>query len=135
MTVGASLTGCVTTPTSSPWAEIEIPTTKATQAVELPDRPLPETSNGNSATFSLASINALDAYMDVAENNTRLANEHARQLDANRIAMAEIVSAGKHQRRIADLRLEMIRDERRARFWDGLQYWVIIAALGFAVAD
>jgi len=59
--------------------------------------------------------------------NYDIASEHIVQIESMRDATQDLVEAGQHQRRIAEMKQEMLDDERRHHFWQSLGYWVLIA--------
>lgn len=71
---------------------------------------------------------------DCAAANHDIAAEHAAQIESMRRAAQNLLEGAQHQRRIAEMRLEMLEDERRHHFWQSLGYWVVIGALGAAAS-
>jgi len=67
-------------------------------------------------TFDISGARALEAYRIAGEGNTELAEEHAGQIDDLKDAAAILVETGQAQRRVADLRLEILQEERRHHF-------------------
>lgn len=67
-------------------------------------------------TFDLSGARALESYRVAGEGNTELAEEHAAQIDDLKDAAATLVETGQAQRRVADLRLEILQEERRHHF-------------------
>jgi hypothetical protein len=84
------------------------------------------------ATYTLQQVRELDAYRLACAANTGIAEQHAAQIAALQTAAGHLVAAGKGQRVIADLRSEMLEDERRRHFWETAGLYVVIVALGFA---
>lgn len=84
-------------------------------------------------TFDLSGARALEAYRVVGEGNTELAEEHAAQIDDLKTAAAALVETGQAQRRVADLRLEILQEERRHHFIEKISLYAL-ALLGLGVA-
>jgi len=59
--------------------------------------------------------------------------EHAAQIGQLKVARKALVEAGQAQRNIADMRQEMLEDERRHHFWQSIGYWVAIIGMGLAL--
>jgi len=114
--VAGILGGCATPPTPDPWQDIEVPTERAERPLRLPQFPDPVNLTNDSVTFDLDGANAISGYIIIAEANTDLVREHSEQIDDLRSASKYLVEAGKAQRRVADLRLEILEEERRHWF-------------------
>lgn len=67
------------------------------------------------------------AMRECAMANYDIASEHVIQIKEMRIATGHLVEAGQAQRRIAEMKQQMLDDERRHHFWQSLGYWVLIA--------
>ncbi len=129
------LSGCAgTPPASDPWAEIEVPTESAERPLELPQWPLPTSFTDSSATFGLEAVRALEAHRVVADANTAIATAHAGQIDELRAAAGYLVEAGAAQRRVADLRLEILQEERRSWLWQKMGYLTGYLLIAVAIA-
>lgn len=100
----------------------------------LPEFPSPVSMNEETVTFDLDGANAISAYIVTAEANTGIGNEHAEQIDADRVAIKALVDAGKAQRKVADLRKEILEEERRHWFWEKISYWAGFLIVGMSVA-
>ena len=139
---GASLAGCASNPPHDPWAGISLPDGPIAKPVDCGPFPYPTELLDTDADgaidtyrYDRAGANELEAWRTCSGANFTIAAEHADQLDYLRVGAAELVQMGQHQRRIADLRLEMLEDERRHNFWASIGYWVVIGALGAAAAN
>jgi uncharacterized protein (DUF608 family) len=99
----------------------------------LPAIPEPTSVGANTATFDLEGLHGWDAYIVVAETNKQIADENAQTILAQKRAINGLVEAGKAQRQVAEIRLQMLEDERRRSLWNSITYWVVIGALGAAV--
>ncbi len=125
------LSGCAVAPPENPWNDIEVPTESAERPLELPQWPLPTSFTDTEATFDLEAVRALEAHRVVADANTAIATAHAGQIDELRSAAGYLVEAGAAQRRVADLRLEILEEERRSWLWQKMGYltgYLLIAA-------
>ncbi len=136
LAAGASLalsSGCATTPIPDPWATLEASAEPAQQPLRLPEWPQEASSTDHSVTFDLEGARAISAYIATAEGNTAIALEHAAQIDALNQAAAALIEAGMAQRKVADLRLEILQEERRHNVIEKIGlYAMMIAALGIA---
>ena len=88
----------------------------------------------DTVTFDLEGANAVSAYIVVAEANTDIAYQHSEQINELRTATKALVDAGKAQRKVADLRKEILEEERRHWFWEKTGYWAGFLIIGLAVA-
>ena len=119
------LSGCATT-TPNPWTGIEVSSKAAATPVDCGRFPLPSDVIGDDIVYDNAAANDLEAYRACSEANKGIASEHAQQIDQLRIATRGLVEAGKAQRNIADMKQQMLDEERRHHFWQSLGYWVLI---------
>lgn len=132
--MAGALLGCAATPTPDPWEGIEIDRTPAVTPERLNDFPLPTEFTEDSVTFDLAGAQELEAYRVAAEANTVIATEHAGQIDDLKEAAEHLVAAGQAQRKVADLRKEILEEERKHWFWEKTAYWAGFLIIGLAVA-
>jgi len=128
---GASLSGCVTTP--NPWLGQVTETEAAAAPVDCGSFPMPTQFDGDNITYDNAGVNDLEAYRVCSEANKAIAAEHAAQIGELKTARAALVSAGAAQRNIADMRQEMLEDERKHNAVMSVGYWIIILGLGLAL--
>lgn len=123
----AGLSGCATAPTANPWDGLTVEIEAATTPLDCGKFPLPDEVDGNVLVYSNNGANALEDYRKCSEANQGIATEHAAQIDQLKIARKGLVEAGQSQRRIADMKQEMLEDERQHHFWQSLGYWALIA--------
>jgi len=123
------LSGCATT-TPNPWTDLEVSTKAATTPVDCGRFPLPSDVIGESIVYDNAAMNDLEAYRACSEANKGIAAEHAQQIDQLRIATRGLVEAGKAQRNIADMRQQMLEDERKRNFFEKIGLYIVVIALG-----
>lgn len=123
--VGLSLSGCATVE-ENPWADLVVETEPAETALDCGSFPMPAASDGQGITYDAAGVNALEAYRTCSEANQGIANEHAAQVDQLKIVRQALTEAGQAQRNVAEMRQEMLEEERRHHFWQSLGYWVLI---------
>lgn len=121
---GLSLSGCATVE-ENPWADLVVETEPAVTALDCGSFPMP-ISSGEGIVYDLAGVNALEAYRVCSEANQDIANEHAAQVDQLKIVRQALTEAGQAQRNVAQMRQEMLEEERRHHFWQSLGYWVLI---------
>lgn len=123
--VGLSLSACATVE-ENPWADLTVETDPAEAALDCGSFPMPVLSDEVGITYDLAGVNDLEAYRTCSEANQGIANEHAAQIDQLKVARKALVEAGEAQRNVAEMRQEMLEEERRHHFWQSLGYWVLI---------
>jgi hypothetical protein len=131
--LGASLSSCASTPTPNPWDDIVVPAEGATVPLDCGEFPLPNDLSEDDITYSADGVRALEAYRVCSETNQQIGAAHAEQVDDLRRGTAALVDAGKHQRAIAEMRREMLEEERRHALWERVQYWVVILAMAAAL--
>ena len=123
------LSGCATQ-SPNPWVELETDVSPATQPLNCV-MPLPDEVVGQSIVYTTA--HALEAYRVCSEANEAIAQEHALQIGQLKLARKGLVEAGQSQRAIADMRKEMLEDERRHNFFEKIGYWIVIIGMGTAL--
>ncbi len=101
-------------------------TRPAAAALDCGPFPYPTRATAAEITYDEAGTNALEAYRVCSEANQDNVDEHAAQIQQLKVARAALVDAGKAQRNIANMRQQMLEDERRHHFWQSLGYWVLI---------
>ena len=128
---GASLAGCATT--SDPWADQVTEVEAAVTPIDCGKFPRPTRVGRGDVTYDNAGVNRLEAYRVCSEANEAIAGEHAAQVNELKRSRAALVSAGQAQRNIAEMRQEMLDDERRHHAVMSVGYWVVILGLGLAL--
>jgi len=128
----AGLSSCASQ-APNPWESIDVPRGTITQPIELGKFPQPSQSNSKRAVYGIEGVNALEVYRLAAEGNTVVAAAHAEQIEALRKGIEGLVEAGKAQRRIADIRQEILEEERRHWMFEKVGYWFAIIGLGLAL--
>jgi len=83
--------------------------------------------------YDKAGLNDLNAYRQCSEANEGIAGEHALQIGQLKIARKGLVEAGLAQRHIADMREEMLKDERQHHFFQSIGLYAVIIGMGFAL--
>ncbi len=122
---GALISGCAAAPSPNPWDSVEVKHEPAQRAVEAPRFPLPVEITEEWATFDVAGIRALDLNRQAARANAKNVNAHADQIDALRDAAEHLVEAGRAQRQVADMRAEILLEERRQMMFERFGLWAI----------
>jgi len=125
------LSGCASQP-PNPWESIEVPTDTPAQPIELGKFPLPSQSDSRGILYDIEGTNALEVYRLKAEGNTAIAAAHAQQIESLNKAVGSLVEAGQAQRRIADMRQEILEEERRHWMFEKVGYWFAIIGIGMA---
>lgn len=119
------LVGCAT-PQINPWDSVEVPS----EAIEtpLPCDELP-------APIALDDIGKgrIEAMRECAMANYDIASEHIIQIEEMREAAINLIDAGQHQRRIAEMKQEMLEDERKRNFFEKIGLYAVIIGLGLAL--
>jgi hypothetical protein len=126
--IAGSLSACVTAPPENPWDDLTVETDPAATPVDCGQFPAPTSATGTEIAYDQAGVNELEAYRVCSEANAAIADEHAAQIGELKTSRAALVEAGQSQRNIAEMRQEMLQDERQHHFWQSLGYWVIIIA-------
>jgi len=126
----AGVSACATS-TVNPWDGLTAETEKAVTPLDCGKFPLPSEVDGDVLVYSDA--NALEAYRTCSEANQGIATEHAAQIDQLKIARKSLIEAGQSQRRIADMRQEMLDDERRRNLYEKFGLYAVIIGMGFAL--
>lgn len=124
--IGASLSGCATGPPNSPWDGLSVETGPAAAALDCGDFPAPGGATGIEIVYDQAGVNDLEAYRVCAEANQANVAEHAAQIAQLKIARKGLTEAGQAQRNIANMKQEIIDEERRHHFFQSLGYWILI---------
>jgi len=110
---------------------LDTETDPAAKSLDCGPFPLPSGATNDEIRYDEAGVNALDSYRLCSETNEANVDEHAAQIGQLKIVRKGLTEAGQAQRRIADMKQQMLEDERRHHFWQSLGYWVLI---GGAVA-
>lgn len=119
-------TGCATTPEPNPW-DLQVGTTPATQPFRLPNKCIPSEVTDNAAIFNVQGIQCLQGYYEIAEANTVIAGAHADQVDRLKDSVTALNEAGAAQRRVADIRKQILEEERKHHFFEKLGLWGLVA--------
>ena len=120
------VSSCATAPPESPWAGLDTETNPAAGSLDCGAFPQPSGATGAEIRYDKAGVNALDAYRLCSETNEANVVEHAAQIGQLKIARKGLTEAGQAQRRIANMKQQMLEDERRHHLWQSLGYWVLI---------
>lgn len=135
MLIGLTLgvTGCATTPPT------ELPLCEVADVKEdgfVPPLRLPELCalehNGQHFILSAECAQRLEAYEEVAEANTVMAQEYSSGMAKSQQSYNALAVAGRTQCEIAQIRQGLLQEEKRGRFWDNVFHRTIIAIVGVA---
>ncbi len=129
-----SLISCASTPSPDPWATIEPENEPVAEPVALVDWPSPVSETDTTVTFDLAGAIALRDFQIVSEGNYEIGSELSAQVTALKTERDALVAAGKGQRAISDLRLEILEEERRSHMIEKVGYWIAMGLLLVGVA-
>ena len=121
------LSSCATVPAENPWQDLTVDEKPAATPIRCGAFPVPSGVTADTIVYDQAGTNDLEAYRVCAKANEALVEAHSQQIGQLKVTRRALVEAGQSQRRIAELRLTMLEDERRHHFWSGLGYWVLIA--------
>ena len=124
------LSGCASAPPHNPWNALTTETSAATTPLDC-TMPKPDEVVGQSIVYT--SAHELEAYRICSEANEALVAEHALQIGQLKLARKGLTEAGRAQRNIADMRQEMLDDERKRNFFEKIGLYVVIGAMGFAL--
>ncbi len=125
--------GCASSPPISPWAGLSTDTSPVTASLVCGAFPTPSEATGDFIVYDEAGVNALEAYRICSEANLGNVDEHAAQIMQLKIARQGLTEAGQAQWNIAEMRQQMLEDERRHHFWQSLGYWIVIGVMGVAL--
>jgi hypothetical protein len=131
---GALLSGCSVNQVD-PWNSLATDRQPSERPLPLGSFPFPDEVHDDRIVYRQAGVEALEIYREAAEANTAIAERHADQVDEYAKAVDHLVDAGRGQKRIADLRQEILEEERRHWFWERTSYWVALLVLGVAAAQ
>ena len=124
MCLVGSLLACATPPVN-PWDSIKVPS----EAIEtpLPCDELPEPQ-----ALDDIGKGRIEAMRECAMANYDIASEHVTQIKKMRLATHDLIEAGQAQRRICDMKQEMLDEERRNHLISTIG-WAAIALAGIAL--
>jgi len=120
------LLGCVTAPPANPWDSVEVPS-------EVIETPLPCYELPEPVVLDDIGRGRIEAMRECAMANYDIASEHVIQIKQMRDATRDLVDAGQHQRRIAEMKQEMLDDERKSNFFEKIGLYAVILAMGIAL--
>jgi len=101
-----------------------------TEAIEAP---LPCSELPEPKSFDDIGKGRIQAMRDCADANYDIASEHVIQIEHMRDSVQNLTDAGQAQYNIAQMKQEMLDDERKHNFYTSIAYWVVIIALGAAL--
>jgi len=127
------LSGCASAPPHNPWDALTTETSAAVTPLDCGSFPVATSSTQTDATYDIAGLNDLNDYRKCSEANEGIAGEHAKQVDQLKIVRKNLTEAGRAQRNIADMKQEMLDDERKRNFFEKIGLYVVIGAMGFAL--
>lgn len=125
----ALLSGCATT-APNPWQGLDVDLSPAANPIHCV-LPRPDEIIGQSIVYE--SAHALEVYRVCSEANEAIVIEHAAQIGQLKIARKGLVEAGQAQRHIADMREQMLADERKHNFFQSIGLYAVIIGMGFAL--
>ena len=128
----ALLSGCATT-APDPWEGLDVDLSPAATPLDCGKFPIPSEAYKTHVVYDKAGLNDLDAYRVCSEANEAIASEHAAQIGQLKIARKGLTEAGQAQSHIADMKQEMLDDERKHNFFEKIGLYVLIIGLGFAL--
>lgn len=123
--IAGSLLACAT-PTPNPWETVEVPSEVIETPLPCAELPAPE-------AFDEVGKGRIAAMRECAGANYDIANEHIAQIEEMREAVTNLVEAGSHQRAIADMRAEMLHEERKHHFYEKIGLYAVIIGLGLSL--
>lgn len=119
----------------NPWEGLRRASDGVVEPLPLPDLPTPivlERDGQELVAFDGEGRRSLLELVEVAEANTQIADELRSALQEQDTAYNALVDAGAAEYRLSEMREEMLREERRARFVERIGHWVLIGVLGVA---
>jgi len=130
--ISFALVSCAT-PIPNPWIGLDTDLSPAATPLDCGSFPLPSESHKTHVVYDKAGLNDLNAYRRCSEANEAIVTEHALQIGQLKLARKGLVEAGQAQRHIADMREEMLRDERRHHLFQSIGLYAIIIGMGVAL--
>ena len=127
------LSGCSSTPPNNPWNGLTTEVSAAATPLDCGKFPLPVDTTDTGATYDISGLNDLNDYRKCSEANEGIAGEHAKQVDQLKIVRKNLTEAGRAQRNIADMKQEMLDDERERNFFEKIGLYVVILGLGVSL--
>jgi len=116
-----STSACVSAPpTNNPWSEQQRAEDFAVYPIEIPELE--------------SDLSNLDEVLEAAIGNYDIAEANAETLIALSRAYNDLLAAGEAEFELAESRRRLLEEERRARLWDKLSTWSILAILGAGAA-
>ena len=131
--ISSALVASCATQSPNPWQGLEVETQRAAIPLDCLRFPLPSETIGDTVVYDVSGLNALNAYRQCSEANEAIAYEHAQQIDQLKIARKALVEAGRAQRNIADMKEQMLMDERRYHFFQSIGLYMVIIGMGLAL--
>lgn len=130
--LAGALSGCAAIPAEDPWQDLTVETEPAVRPNDCGKLPGPSEATETMVVYDVAAANRLERYRLCAEDNQGIAAENAAAIDELKIVRKSLTGAGAAEHRIAEMRREILEEERRHMLWERLEYWAIILALGAA---
>ena len=130
--ISLSLASCAT-PTPNPWVGLDVDLSPAVTPLDCGSFPLPSEAIETHVVYDKSGLNDLNAYRICSEANEAIAGEHALQIGQLKIARKGLVEAGQAQRHIADMREQMLKDERRHNFFQSIGLYAVIIGMGLSL--
>ena len=98
------------------------------QPVDLVDWPAPVDVTETHVTFDLDGAVDLELFREAAVGNQVIASELSAQVEDLRDEADALVQAGQAQRRVAELRKEILEEERKQHAWEkaGLYLGIVL---------
>lgn len=120
-----ALSSCASVPVN-PWDGIEAPSEAIESPLPCAELPAPQ-------AFDDIGKGRIQAMRECAVANYDIASEHVIQIQHMRESVGHLTEAGQAQYRIAQMKQEMLEDERRHNFWTSIGYWFVIIGMGIAL--
>ena len=132
--IAGALIGCSSTPLELPTCEIPKAPAEAQHPLSLPELPVEVSSTETTATFDIAGMMQLKRYRIASETNERVSNLNAKALEARNESINALIECTKYQKVWAEVREEMLQQERFNHSMDNYWHRAIIVLGALAVA-
>ena len=134
-TLLALSSGCAIAPPANPWDEVDADTEPAAEPLELGLLPTGYTDDdAGTVTLTLDEAKQIEQYTINARANTALAAKHAERINVLKQEREALRDMGQAQRNIAEMRADILREERRSHFIQSIALWTgMIIAAGAAI--
>jgi len=132
--VGASLTGCSSTPIELPTCDIPAPLAEVAKLQAVPDMPTAVGSTDTTATFDLEGVLQLDRVHKASESNKKVGDLNAAALEARNEEVNAFIECARYSTMWMEIREDMLEQERQDHKIDNMWHRGLIVLGAIAVS-